>query len=439
MMHQSIATIDKPQFLNLQPLQINPLMSKCEIKVLYTGENRNMSLITKQVASEMAKTLRGAPIVGYFRPEKEDFGDHGEQIIIQDGEIKFKSKTKPYGFVPTDAEVWFQNFTQTDAKGATVVREYLMTTGYLWTGQYEECANVVKNGNPQSMELDSESLQGHWSNGINDNLEFFIINDAIFSKLCILGNDVEPCFEGASVTAPKHYTMDANFTKTLYSMIQDMKSLLEGGVKMEQMKNQDEVVKTSEEEIIEQPAPTEFKKEEEEKEDKPAEGEDKEKSSDKDEKELKDEEKSDEEPAEDDEEEKKKKYELLESENERLQNETNTLNTAIENLRSEYASLESKYQELVEFKNQIENTKKDELIDSFYMLSDEDKKEVLENKSNYSYDDIEAKLCVLCVRKGLSFKKQEPAQEKPAIIFQLNEVEDEDVPPFIRALRSNKQ
>jgi hypothetical protein len=44
------------------------------------------------------------------------------------------------------------------------------------------------------MELDEKSLEGHWSTDINDDIDFFIINDAIFSKLCILGDDVEPCF-----------------------------------------------------------------------------------------------------------------------------------------------------------------------------------------------------------------------------------------------------
>jgi len=46
-MHQSVATIDSPEFLNLQPLDINPLMSKCEIKVLYVGANRNHTFITE--------------------------------------------------------------------------------------------------------------------------------------------------------------------------------------------------------------------------------------------------------------------------------------------------------------------------------------------------------------------------------------------------------
>ena len=74
-MHQSIATIDSPEFLNLQPLDINPLMSKCEIKVLYVGANRNRTFISKQVAAEIGKTLRGAPIVGYYKQKTEDFAD----------------------------------------------------------------------------------------------------------------------------------------------------------------------------------------------------------------------------------------------------------------------------------------------------------------------------------------------------------------------------
>jgi len=40
------------------------------------------------------------------------------------------------------------------------------------------------------MELDEKSLKGHWSTNLKNDMEFFIINDAIFSKLCILGDDV---------------------------------------------------------------------------------------------------------------------------------------------------------------------------------------------------------------------------------------------------------
>ena len=231
----SVATLSHPEFINLKPCDINPLMSKCEIKILYIGENRNGSYITKEVATDMAKTLRGAPIVGYFKTEKDDFADHGQQMVIDDEGIKFNCLTKPYGFVAPDAKVWFQKFEDKDDFGNSVTREYLMTTGYLWTHQFEEAKKAIEgNGRPQSMELDNDTLDGKWSTNVNTGVDFFIINDAIFTKLCILGEDVEPCFEGASVTAPDvstHFTkMDDSFTQTLFTMMQDLKKIVsEGG------------------------------------------------------------------------------------------------------------------------------------------------------------------------------------------------------------------
>ena len=256
MMHQSIATIDSPEFINLQPLEINPLMSSCEIKVLYLGENRNHSYITKEVATEMAKTLRGAPIVGYYKEDKEDFRDHGEKVTFDDEGIKFECMTKPYGFVSPDAQVWFQKFEEQDEFGNQLTREYLMTTGYLWTGQYEEAKLAVEgNGRPQSMELDPETLDGHWSTNNKTGMDFFIINDAIFSKLCILGEDVEPCFEGASVTAPevsKKFSLDDDFRKTLYTMMQDLKFALEGGNNMDIEQNLVAEETAAETEVVEE-------------------------------------------------------------------------------------------------------------------------------------------------------------------------------------------
>ena len=78
-----------------------------------------------------------------------------------------------------------------------------------------------------------------------------------------------------------------------------------------------------------------------------------------------------------------KKYELLEEE----------LNT----LKESYSTLQSQYQELVNFKNEIDNQKKDALIAEFYMLSDEDKADVISNKEKYTLDEIKAKLSVICL------------------------------------------
>ena len=438
-MHQSVATIDSPEFLNLQPLDINPLMSKCEIKVLYVGANRNHTFITEEVAAEIGKTLRGAPIVGYYRDSKEDFTDHGEKIIIDDEGIKFECQTIPYGFVAPDAKVWFQNFEDNDGMGNTVIHKYLMTTGYLWTDQFPESSLPVEEGRPQSMEFQKESVQGHWETNYDNGMDFFIINDAIIQKICILGDDVEPCFEGASVTAPDvstKFTLDDNFKHTLYSMMQDLKNALNGGgQQMDNLENtvvvenenadsvteftqtEEAVTETAAEvnnNIEDTSAPTDYvKKDEEDDEPEDTDGEtdsDDENDNDKDE----DEDKKD-----------AKKYELLEEE----------LNA----LKESYSALQGQYQELVNFKREIDNQKKDALIAEFYMLSDEDKADVISNKEKYTLDEIKAKLSVICFDKKINFSlNKETNKEEEIVTYNLSN-DNDSLPEWVKAVKEQEK
>ena len=443
----SVATIDKPEFVNIKPC--NPLISECEIKVLYVGENRNKSYITKEVATKMANSLPGNPIVGYFREDVGDFRDHGDMVTIDDQGVHFKCMTRPYGFVAPDAKVWFQKFEETDDFGNVETREYLMTTGYLWTGQYPECKAAAEgSGRPQSMELDEDTLDGKWARNNKTGMDFFIINDAIFSKLCILGQDVEPCFEGAAVSAPtvsaSFTKVDDEFTKTLYDMMQELKFALKGEeqnmvevintqkpeqeVQSSFAKPEDEE-KDKKEEQVEAPAESKeedeeekknnFAKEEDEKEEKQEEPEEKEDKEDKDKFAKSEEEKDKEE---------KEKYSALEAEHEALQ--------------QKYSELEETCKELLAFKNQVEDEKKTELINSFYMLSDEDKQEIIENKAQYSLDDIEAKLSVICVRKKVNFNLDDESEvvvetENPVTTFNLD-TDTTSTPAWVSAVRNTK-
>lgn len=87
-----------------------------------------------------------------------------------------------------------------------------MTEGYLWTGQWPEAQRIIDQGNNQSMELSDKFLDATWSKDSNGKPQFFIINEAIISKLCILGDACEPCFEGAQITAPTiNFSYNDNF------------------------------------------------------------------------------------------------------------------------------------------------------------------------------------------------------------------------------------
>ena len=463
---RSVATISSPEFINIT--SISPFASKCEIKVLYLGQNRNRTFVDKAVATEMAQTLPGCPIVGYFSEKEEDFRDHGDQMIIDGDGVKFKCLTIPYGFVAPDAKVWFKDFEDTDDFGNTEIRTYLMTEGYLWTHQYEEAKKVINEGRPQSMELDKNSLKGQWSTDSNKGVDFFIINDAIFTKLCILGDDVEPCFEGAEITSPNvsaNFTKDNDFSKTLFSMMEELKTLTyslkeinKGGEEMPETENV--AVEPSTTEVENNAAETEFaniensqenldnagqssteenqntvedqfvKKNDDE--EKKEEKEDNKASNDSDskEEEKKDETDSKDEKEEDDD--KKKKY-SLEEKFALLEQQFNELN-------EKYAALEKENAELTSFKLNIENEQKDALIKQFYMLSEEDMKDVIENKSKYTLDEIESKLAVICYHKKVNFANDEEksVEADPALTYNLDSDNASNLPAWLQAVENNK-
>ena len=449
-MHSSIALKNSPcELLNITP--INPLISKCQIKVCYVGEqpNRNRSIITKETARQLANSLPGSPIVGYYDQETNDFDEHSRELIISEGKIKFKDITRPYGFVDLNAKVWFQKFLDDGINE----REYLVTEGYLWTGQYPEAQRIIDKGNNHSMELDDENITAHWTKDSNGKPQFFIINEAIISKLCVLGEVKEPCFEGSHITAPQiTFSFEDSFKQQLFSMMEEIKTILddEGGAKMDKVEVV-EVVKTPEEEapvaeeaqavetvVDEVTAGEDAPEAEEEKTEFAKEEEEEEKTEDKKCPECgkplsectckHEEEKED-----------KKNYVLEEVvEYAELMNQYNELKANYESLNTEYANATAQMEDLVAFKKAIEKKEKETMINSFYMLSDEDKKEVVDNIDNYSLEDIEAKLSVICVRNKVSFNLDEDnAEDSNATVYSLDsDYSDESVPAWIKAVRA---
>ncbi|UUV45924.1 prohead protease [Bacillus phage vB_BanS-Thrax1] len=190
--------------------QVNPNFSTCKVRVLYTGKNRNMSIITREAVDKALPTIYNIPIVGEYMVENQDYKGHGGKLDLDS--YKFIHTTKPYGVVPESAEYGWETVKQADG----TVREYLTIEGcYLWTGRYEEAFSVVDKGKGQSMEI--EVTNGEWV----DEEEAYRIDDFIFSALCILGDDVEPAFEDANIVA---YSLNKDSFKQEFSeMLNELK------------------------------------------------------------------------------------------------------------------------------------------------------------------------------------------------------------------------
>jgi hypothetical protein len=431
MKHKSVAIPNTIEILSLS--RINPLISKCKIKVCYVGEqpNRNKSIITEDVARELANTLPGSPIVGFFNSDKRDFESHNEYLTIKDGKLTVGSETVPYGFVDLNARVWFEEYLD-DYEDR---RKYLCTEGYLWTGQYPEARLVAeKGGKPHSMELDQNNgtLDAFWTKDDNGNKQFFIINEAVISKLCILGSDVEPCFEGSSITIDEpqetvtvaNFSLDEDFRTSMFNLIQDMKNILEGG----QSTMSEVIVNETVEEVVEETTVVETEETTETV--------------------VETEETVVEETATEEVVVEETTQEVVE---EVVVEETSNydLNEVVEyqELLGKYSALETNYNSLIEeveslrtYQNNAEKARKETLINSFSMLTDEDKEDVVSNIMNYSYDEIKSKLAVICVDKKVSFNNEQTENSAP-VTFNLASATEtvSEIPSWLKAVKSRNK
>lgn len=420
-LHISIPIANTLEFINAT--EISPLISKCQVKVCYVGQNpnRNGTVITKKVATEMGRKLPGSPVVGYFNQATNDFEGHNKEISLRGGgNIEVLDTTKPYGFVPTDAKVWFQKF---DDEG--VEREYLVTECYIWTSAYPESQRLFEHGNNQSMELNKETQKGFWAKDNNSGSRFFIYNEALIEKLCILGESVEPCFEGAQFKTEFSLENMEELRTTMFSMLTELQKTLNKGGSHETMDENKKTLGNPEDpnfEAKKQPEDENKKKPEGNpapEDNKPKDGDNK--------------------PADNNKEEPKKKYNLDEvTEYTELLGKYETLQGEFETLKQEKSNLETEVTSLREFKLTADRKEKQSMIDGFYMLSDDDKKDVVEHIDTYSLDDIEAKLSIICVRNKVNFNlnnNNEQDDNQPKGLFNLENPADDNVPEWIKAVR----
>lgn len=243
---------EKPLAMDFEIINISPIddyISECEIKVFYHGKNRNRSYISKAVGNQIANSLPRTPIVAFYNEKIEDFEDHGEEIVINKDGVKFTKKTVPYGAVSEFSPIVWKKFIDDFGKE----EEYMVAKGYLWTGRYPFLESVLENSKGQSMEFFEESVIGNWARFDNEDDELFIYNEANVSALCILGDDVEPCFEGASVGKPetKFSLIKDDFKQEFDSFMFELSKTLdfkskEGGVELDKVKLATDAVKAAE-------------------------------------------------------------------------------------------------------------------------------------------------------------------------------------------------
>ncbi|MBR5945258.1 MAG: hypothetical protein IKZ94_09965, partial [Lachnospiraceae bacterium] len=161
---------------------LSPTLSKCRLRIFYRGLNRNRTFISEDFARQLIESLPYAPIKGIFDKDGLDYEDHGKEN--SDGRI--------YGIVPEDPNFAWEKHVDKDG----IEREYACADVYLYTALYPE-ANLIP-GKSQSMEIHKKGLEGEWKIWSGDGEPYFEFQKGHLLGLQVLGDDVEPCFEGSA-------------------------------------------------------------------------------------------------------------------------------------------------------------------------------------------------------------------------------------------------
>ena len=158
--------------------KFNDIFSKARCRIFYRGANRNGTFITDEFAKELISTLQYIPVKGIHNGE--DFTDHGTS----------RSEGRIYGIVPETNNFAWESHLDEDG----VERIYACTDVLLFTALYPEASDIVSKS--QSMELYEPSLEYHMA--IVQGQKYVVFEHGRFLGLQVLGDTVEPCFEGAS-------------------------------------------------------------------------------------------------------------------------------------------------------------------------------------------------------------------------------------------------
>lgn len=182
----------------------NEVLSKARCRIFYKYENRNGTYITDEFADKLLSSIAYAPVKGIYEPADGDYTDHGEE----------RDEGRIYGIVPENPNLAWESHLDEDG----VERTYACVDVLIFTALYKEASDIV--GKSQSMELYGPSLKYH--EAIVKNQRYIVFDEGCFLGLQVLGDQVEPCFEGASF-----YTLQS----TIEGIINQLRNF-NGGTKM---------------------------------------------------------------------------------------------------------------------------------------------------------------------------------------------------------------
>lgn len=203
---------------------LNDELTLCKCYVMALNKNRNLSFISKDAADNALPTLFNIPVIGHLYVDDEGkyhMGGHDMTIVQNaDGQFEFKSICVPYGVVPQQDNIHYEDVKEPNGDTHT----YIVSDVILWTGRFPELHEAVYSDKTyfgQSMEINVNDYAP-----LEEDKNYTNILSYSYSALCLLGKSdnpdehTEPCFPMARVE-PYEFSLDDDKFSELMSQLKD--------------------------------------------------------------------------------------------------------------------------------------------------------------------------------------------------------------------------
>lgn len=184
----------------------NESFDSCVIKICYTGKNRNKSSISKQAIEDALPSIYNCPIVCNYNIYEDTIGGHDIEIVSTNNGMRLINLTDAIGVIPYNCNYYWETSVDNG-----VEHDYLCVEAILW--KRSAAYNKIKRDGIVSQSMEITVKSGHTIDG------FYEIDKFIFTAFCLLGDDVEPCFESASLEV---FSLQ-QYKQTLDTMMADFK------------------------------------------------------------------------------------------------------------------------------------------------------------------------------------------------------------------------
>lgn len=191
---ENINTSIPIMFQKLNQYEVNDdRFLKVKIWLMHVNENLNGSFFDKAIVETAIPSLANTPILIYIEDNsngEKDASDHRQVLVREDGQYKIKYIGQAIGTIGETNNAQFEKRVCDDG----IEREFLTVEGLMWT-KFDDPIDIMNRDicKAESMEIDKNYTGAFAEDG------YYHFSDFKFYGACILGKDVMPAMQNASI------------------------------------------------------------------------------------------------------------------------------------------------------------------------------------------------------------------------------------------------